>query len=80
MTKTKPPCYNERTRTDCPRRVVGCKGQCEAWKTYQAIHDAEREEIRRRKKTESDATEFAVNRPLRRRRTEQARYEQDRRR
>ena len=74
--RTEPPC--KAGGIDCIRREVGCRSDCEAWQKHEAIHEAEREEIRKKKKAESDATEFAINRPLRRRRTEQARADQRR--
>lgn len=78
MTRTKPPCYDTKTGTDCPRRMVGCKIECKEWIAYQAIHETEREEIMRKRKTESEANEFAVRRALRRKRAEQERFDQRR--
>lgn len=49
----KVPCYNAETKTDCPRREVGCHSHCEKWKEYEALRD---EEYRQRKiKGEAEA-------------------------
>jgi hypothetical protein len=32
------PCYDVKTKTDCPKRKVGCRKDCKAW----AEHEAER--------------------------------------
>lgn len=29
------PCYNERTKTDCPDRKAGCAGNCPKWAEYE---------------------------------------------
>lgn len=36
------PCYDTKTRTDCPRRAVGCRSTCEAWQAYEVQAAAER--------------------------------------
>ncbi len=56
--KTKPPCYDTATGTDCPRRYVGCKASCPAWHDYLAQHEREREEFRRRRTNEWQADSF----------------------
>jgi len=38
---TPPPCYNRKTRTDCPRRAVGCRATCPEWQEYEVAHAAE---------------------------------------
>lgn len=30
----KPPCFDEKTKTDCPRRKPGCGATCEKWQEY----------------------------------------------
>lgn len=30
----KNPCYNEETKTDCPRRAKGCFAGCPDWQKY----------------------------------------------
>lgn len=46
----KNPCFNEETRTDCPRRCSGCAVSCPDWAAYVKERDAEYE----RRKIESD--------------------------
>lgn len=29
------PCYDKRTRTDCPLRTIYCKATCLRWQTYE---------------------------------------------
>jgi hypothetical protein len=41
---TQNPCY--KNGTDCPRRYVGCKAECEEWHEWLAIHERELEQIR----------------------------------
>ena len=31
----KPPCFDESTNTDCPKRHVGCRSECEEWRKYE---------------------------------------------
>lgn len=31
----KPPCFDESTRTDCPKRKVSCRSECEEWQQYE---------------------------------------------
>lgn len=40
---TKPPCYNPKTKTDCPRRYVGCRAECTEWHEWLVIHAEEKE-------------------------------------
>lgn len=47
--KVKPPCFDEKTRTDCQDRCVGCRGTCERWKAWSAIHAAEMAKIAEQK-------------------------------
>lgn len=46
----KNPCFNEETRTDCPKRCAGCAVNCPEWAAYVKERDAEYE----RRKIESD--------------------------
>lgn len=43
---TKSPCYDETTRTDCPKRHVGCRAECPEWQAWERVHAEETEEIR----------------------------------
>lgn len=33
------PCYNKATKTDCPKRSVGCGENCPEWKKYVESRD-----------------------------------------
>lgn len=33
------PCYNPKTRTDCPNRCVGCARTCSKWAEYKKARD-----------------------------------------
>lgn len=57
--KEKPPCFDEQTRTDCPRRAVGCREGCEAWKAYRAAHEVEKQKEARDKAAYYEARDFA---------------------
>lgn len=37
----KNPCFNEETRTDCPKRKGGCAVDCPEWAAYVKERDAE---------------------------------------
>ena len=39
----KPPCFNEETRTDCPKRCAGCAVNCPEWAAYVKERDKEYE-------------------------------------
>lgn len=58
MYKTRPPCFDEKSDTDCPKRYVGCKSWCEDWHKWIAIHEAEKAEIRRKKYEENEVKAF----------------------
>lgn len=32
---TPSPCFDRKTRTDCPKRTIYCKSTCPKWKTYE---------------------------------------------
>lgn len=42
----KNPCYDEKTKTDCPKRYPGCHSKCNDWQEYliarSVIYDARR--------------------------------------
>lgn len=46
----KNPCFDKKTRTDCPDRCAGCGATCEKWKEY----EQNRNQMYARKKEESD--------------------------
>lgn len=35
------PCYDTKTRTDCPRRRIGCRHTCKKWHDYERAKAAE---------------------------------------
>ena len=37
----KNPCRNRKTNEDCPDRHVGCHSNCEKWKEYEVLRNAE---------------------------------------
>jgi hypothetical protein len=51
---TKPPCYDEATHNDCPDRCIGCKAECERWRKWLAIHEAEKEAQRQDRQNPAD--------------------------
>ena len=54
----KPPCFNEETRTDCPKRHAGCAVNCPDWAKYVEARDAEYE----RRKQETAITSAMLDR------------------
>lgn len=77
---TRPPCYDETTRTDCPRRYVGCRAECTKWHDWLAIHESEREVTRRNKRNESDVQAFLAGQTRRAAAGEAARRGREKRR
>ena len=71
---TRPPCYDVETRTDCPRRYVGCKAGCEEWHQWLALHAEEKDKIRREKDKCIDADSFLVDQNTRLVQDRQRRY------
>lgn len=51
------PCYNEQTKTDCPRRHAGCAVDCPEWARY----FAEKEE-RYKQRVEDNEIRYAMGR------------------
>lgn len=43
---TRPPCFDEATRTDCTKRHVGCRADCPEWQAWEKVHAEETKEIR----------------------------------
>lgn len=39
--KIKNPCFDEKTKTDCPRRAVGCQNKCNLYKIYKTLKAVE---------------------------------------
>ena len=52
----KNPCFNEETRTDCPKRRAGCAVDCPEWAAYEKERNAEYE--RRRIQFEVDSISY----------------------
>jgi hypothetical protein len=57
---TNSPCFDTTTRTDCPRRCVGCKIDCPDWEEWLAIHEEEKAKIREMKAIEEAADGFLI--------------------
>jgi hypothetical protein len=51
------PCYDTKTKTDCPRRCEGCAINCPEWAEYVE----KRDEARRKRYAESSANSAIVN-------------------
>lgn len=57
------PCYDKKTRTDCPDRYmnaetgIGCKSTCEKWKAYEEQRNKQYE----LRKQESQRIEFEIS-------------------
>lgn len=43
------PCYDRKTKTDCPDRCPGCSATCEEWKKYEKKRNKEYEQRHRQK-------------------------------
>lgn len=71
---TRPPCYDEATNTDCPRRYVGCKAGCEEWHRWLAIHEEEKDKIRRGREKYNDIEGCMVDQTKRVNQDRQRRY------
>jgi hypothetical protein len=47
------PCYDRKTKTDCPRRCVGCAENCPEWADYVKRRDEHYKERMRRQEIKS---------------------------
>lgn len=77
---TNPPCYDKATRTDCPKRHVGCKTDCPEWEKWLAIHESENRRIMEAKSVGQAADGFLVERKKRTRQDSLRRSERKNRR
>lgn len=59
---TPAPCFDPGTHTDCPNRHVGCREACEAWKRYEAVHEAEKKAYRERLYFDNEWVGFCADR------------------
>lgn len=57
----RPPCFDEATRTDCPKRCVGCRADCPEWKAWEKVHAEETEEIRIKREAYDRVENFLSN-------------------
>lgn len=80
MTKTKPPCYNQETKTDCPRRYIGCHAECEQYHEWLAVHGKEAEERKQRNAVNDDLRQLARGFDKRLRIQSQTKYNEKKRR
>lgn len=58
---TRPPCFDEATRTDCPKRHVGCRAECPEWQAWEKVHAEETEEIRNKREAYDSVENFLSN-------------------
>lgn len=58
---TRPPCFDEATRTDCPKRHVGCRADCPEWQAWEKVHAEETEEIRIKREAYDRVENFLSN-------------------
>ena len=72
---TNSPCYDVKTKTDCPRRCLGCREKCAEWAEWEIIHKAEMMEIRKKKNSEMAADAFIGERKKRIKNDSGRRYE-----
>lgn len=78
MGMTKSPCYKD--GNDCPDRHVGCRDNCEAWREWQNVHEAELKAIRKKKQGDELVTGFLVEHPKRTREARKRRADERKRR
>lgn len=50
------PCYDTKTKTDCPRRCGGCQINCPEWKAY----EVERAELYRKRTVQYNVNSIIV--------------------
>ena len=55
---TRPPCFDEQTNTDCPRRYIGCSADCKEWHEWLIIHAEEKEKFRNDLNKNGEAYKF----------------------
>ena len=55
---THPPCFDELTNTDCPRRYIGCSADCKEWHEWLIIHAKEKEKFRNDLNKNGEAYKF----------------------
>lgn len=62
MCMTNSPCFDTESRTDCPRRYVGCKASCEKWHEWLAVHAEEKQRIEAKRREGREALDHAYHR------------------
>lgn len=63
------PCYNTKTKTDCPQRSAGCRETCNRFKIYKTLKKIEEKQKQKEidlKNLESDIIENNIKRQMRR--------------
>ncbi len=55
---THPPCFDEQTNTDCPRRYIGCSATCQKWHEWLIIHAEEKERFYKDLNRDGEAYKF----------------------
>ena len=64
--RTKPPCMLS-NGTDCPKRYIGCRAECDEWHKWLIIHAKEKERFMCNKQKDWDCVSFEAD--LKRRNT-----------
>ena len=74
--RTSPPCMDDVTMEDCPRRYVGCRAECEKWHEWLAIHAAELEKEKDNRNKQRDISGFFIDQGKRTRADNMRKYQQ----
>ena len=63
--KINSPCYDPKTKKDCPNRGKGCHANCSLWAEYEKHREAERKKNVRNSSDESTYTSYCTDRAKR---------------
>ena len=77
--RTIPPCYDRETKTDCQKRYVGCKSECEKWHKWLIVHAEEKQRERDRKQADHEVSAVVSTHSQRTRSAKRALYDAKRR-
>lgn len=55
------PCYDTKTKTDCPNRTMSCRFKCEPWQQYTKAVEQEREKRIKKAKAWAICEAFTVS-------------------
>lgn len=62
---TEAPCYDSATKTDCPRRRVGCRTDCVEWKKFEQFCAERREKRQMTWRARVEPNEYCLRRHYR---------------